>query len=308
MPTSPEEIFKRPSLEDCCYLTLSSKITHRSRPELHGTAAALSPQARKGSAAPVWVCRGNAMPDHCTGGFGPRPQRPGLRVENRQLPRRPSRPRSRTSCFSSQGQRTIKGAGEQLTGSKRGRQSHRLVLPCVSRTGRPPQPPAHCTGRLRATRTASTAPAAAEPQASRARPSRAPMPRAPAPARGRLGSAAASSLSRSPPGRPGATLSAAPSPWAAAGRLTARVAAASPAILCRVWCLSRLLARLYSLLLLPPTHPTHHTTWPLRCGGGCGGGRSSAAFQLAPLPQPPACSSGTPNAHARRHPPAVAIG
>lgn len=78
------------------------------------------------------------------------------------------------------------------------------------------------------------------------------LPRAPAPAR------AAASLPRSPPGRPGAAPGAAADPWAAAGRLTARVAAASPAILCRVWCLSRLLARLYSLLLLlPPPHPPH---------------------------------------------------
>lgn len=94
------------------------------------------------------VQRERGGPTHCPGSFGSRRQHPELRVGNRQATRRPSRPPSRTSCFSSQGQRTIKGAGEQLTGSKRDRQRLQLALPRVSGTARPPQAPAHGAGRL----------------------------------------------------------------------------------------------------------------------------------------------------------------
>lgn len=139
------------------------------------------------SAAPGWACSGNAVARPCA------PVASALRGSardcvcraSRQPTRRPSRPRSRTSCFSSQGQRTIKGAGELLTGSKRGRRRHRLSLPRVSRMSCPPRPPAHGAkpppGRARAT---STAAAAAEPRASWARPLRALRPRAPAFAHG----------------------------------------------------------------------------------------------------------------------------
>ena len=204
-------------------------------------------------------------PTPCSRGIGPPRQCPGLRVQSQPAAtRRPSRPRSRTSCFSSQGQRTIKGAGELLTGSKRGPCRHRLALPRVSRTGRPPQPPA---------RGAKPPPGRARHQHRRCRSGATGVvgpasPGAPAAsshiARGRLAPAAASPLSQSPPGRRGSAPSAAASPRAAADRLTAGLAAASPAILCRVWCLSRLLARLSSLLLLPPPHTPHNMASSLR--------------------------------------------
>lgn len=232
-------------------------------------------------------------PTRCSGGIGPPRQCPGLRVQSRQPTRRPSRPRSRTSSFSSQGQRTIKGAGELLTGSKRGRKRRRLAHPRVSRMGRPPQPPAHGASRLPGARATSTAAAAAGPRASWARPPQALLPRAPAFARGHLASAAASPLSQSPPGRRGTAPRAAASPWAAAGRLTAGVAAASPAILCRVWCLSRLLARLYSLLLLPPApHTTQHGLFAAAVAAAAAGAPRRSS--LIPSPNLPPAAPGPP--------------
>lgn len=76
-----------------------------------------------------------------------------------------------------------------------------------------------------------------------------------------------------------------------------------------VWCLSPV----SSLGFTPSSsfpRPTHHTTWPLRCGGGCSGGRSSAALLSAPLPPPPRLPPAAPglSAHAHCCPPASAIG
>lgn len=304
-PPHREEIFKRPSPEACCCFTLR-KITHPNRQGLRGAAAALSPQPRRTARRPAGCAEGTRGSDPLPGWLRLSAATPGAASGERAGNPQPLPPALKDVVLFLPRTKDNKGSGGA---------THRVEA-------RPPAPSAHSSPRLQDCSPAadsrprrrpppSRAPAAvaAEPRASRARPSRAPLPRAPASARGRLASAAASSLPRSPPGQPGTAPSAAASPWAAAGRLTARVAAASPAILCRVWCLSRLLARLCSLLLLPPpTRPTHHTTWPLRCGGGCGGGRSSAAFQLAPLPQPPACSPGTPSAHALHHQPAAAIG
>ncbi|XP_032197325.1 collagen alpha-1(I) chain-like [Mustela erminea] len=174
--------------------------------------------------------------------------------------------RSRTFCFSSQGQRTIKGAGEPLTGSECG--CRHLLAGCTrvprqaDRTSLPPAPgraaraPGSLRGRCRSVAFGVVGPAAPGASAAgsdtRARPA-SPQPR---PLR-----------SRGPTGRPGTASRRPAGPAAAAERLTARGAAASPAILCRVCVvsLSRLLSRLYSLLLLlPPPHTPHNMASSLR--------------------------------------------
>lgn len=62
-PTSPGKIFKSPSTKVCCYLTLSIKVTHRSKQGFHRAAAALSPLARTAARRRVGCAAGTGWPD-----------------------------------------------------------------------------------------------------------------------------------------------------------------------------------------------------------------------------------------------------
>lgn len=62
-PTSPGKIFKRPSTEVCSYVTLSIKVTHRSKQGFHSAAAALSLLARTAARRTVGCAAGKRWPD-----------------------------------------------------------------------------------------------------------------------------------------------------------------------------------------------------------------------------------------------------
>lgn len=291
---------------DSFFLTLNIKITHQDR-------RGLSSHGRRRRPFPRGAGPGSEQAPRPPRGLqrGPAPPAPGpaalparraseRRRRGRAGPRGPARrplllARSRTFCFSSQGQRTIKGAGEPLTGSER--RGRPLLVACtrLPRQGARPSLPPVRVGPP-GPRGASAAAAAATLSASWARPPRAPLPRAPSPARGPPRPPATAALLPRVCGPPGRRSS-------PAGGLRGRGGTPDSSGCC---CLSghlvpcvcgvSLPSPLSALLPPPPPpRPTHHTTWPLRCGGGCcGGGSSSAAFLPAPLPHSPRLPPAAP--------------
>jgi hypothetical protein len=175
--------------------------------------------------------------------------------------------RSRTFCFSSQGQRTINGTGEPLTGSERDRRHL---------SGRPSSHPQAGSGRQPPRSPAARTPPSLRGRgrsdpfgASWARLPRVPLPRAPTPARAPPG------LSRGRPAPPSLRTAPAQLPAGQRRPLGRRATPDSSGCCCLSghlvpcvyvwWCLSRLLSRLYSLLLLPPPHtPPHNMASSLR--------------------------------------------